>query len=130
MTLFEQATSASKDELVLCTTIPWTPRAKERPRFTKTGHSYTSAPTRAAEKAIKEEFQRQFPDWEPLDGPIALSLALANDHFNIAIHRVGEHTQRKLRGDLDNYEKTIGDALNEVAYIDDRQIVRMLGEKL
>lgn len=36
----------------------------------------------------------------------------------------------KLRGDLDNYTKLIADALNGVAWIDDRQVVKLTAVKL
>ena len=35
----------------------------------------------------------------------------------------------KLRGDVDNYIKSVSDALNGVAYEDDRQIHKLSGRK-
>ena len=40
-----------------------------------------------------------------------------------------EQPKKRLRGDIDNYAKSVLDALNGVAYKDDKQIVRLDLEK-
>jgi Holliday junction resolvase RusA-like endonuclease len=40
------------------------------------------------------------------------------------------HNAKTLRGDLDNYIKLTLDALNQVAWVDDRQVVRIMAVKV
>lgn len=101
--------------------IPWTPHAKGRPRVTKTGQAYTPEATRRAEKAIRQAFEERY-DEGPLEGPLEVTVVLRNDEFDIGVRAVGDYEHRKLRGDVDNYAKTILDALNGAAWIDDKQI--------
>lgn len=98
-------------------TLSWVPHAKQRPRHGKGGHTYTPAPTKKAEKALAEQWEG-----EPIDGPIAVRLVLTNTTVEVEIESCDEHENRKLRGDIDNYAKTILDGLNGVAWVDDRQI--------
>ena len=115
----------------LTVNIPWTPRAKGRPRFSKTGVPYTPKETKIAEEAVRDAFMDAVgPDFEPYEGPIELYLHMSNENIEITIQETEDYTQRKLRGDVDNYIKLISDALNGIAYDDDKQIVRVMGEKL
>lgn len=105
-------------------TVPWTPHAKGRPRFVKaTGTAYTPPKTREAENAIRAAFLQAVGDnFTPFDSPICIEVELGDSEFRLVIRECEPHTNRKLRGDIDNYMKTIGDALNKVAWVDDRQI--------
>ena len=47
----------------------------------------------------------------------------------VIVERLDLDTKSKLRGDLDNYIKTILDALNGVAWDDDSQVVKIIGIK-
>lgn len=111
--------------------IPWKPHAKQRPRMTKTGHAYTPKATKEAEAAIAEAFLKEVPKgYEPYDGPIMVRLVLSDHEVEIVIEEHPEHSHRKLKGDIDNYIKTIADALNGVAWVDDKQIEKIIGVKL
>ena len=99
------------------------PRAKQRPRHTRTGVTYTPAETRLAEKQIAAAYTG--PKFE---GPIEMGINFQNDGFTLTI-RETEPAESKLRGDLDNLLKLVQDALNKVAYEDDKQIVRLLAAK-
>lgn len=105
-------------------TVPWKPHAKGRPRFVKaTGTAYTPAETRKAEAAIRDAFLESVgPDFEPFTEPVSIEVELGDTEFRLVIRECDKHTNLKLRGDIDNYMKTIGDALNKVAWVDDRQI--------
>jgi Holliday junction resolvase RusA-like endonuclease len=103
--------------------------AKQRPRNAG-GHTYTPPATKAAEKIIKDNFELCLPDHDPFDGPIRVSIAMSNDNVGLRIVETEPHTQKKLRGDIDNYAKTILDALNGVAWVDDKQIERLWVVKL
>ena len=84
------------------------PVPKARPRVGKKAH--TPADTRAAEKALAMLYKskcRTHPDYI---GPVRVS--------------VDVHT-KKGRGDLDNYLKLVLDALNGIAWKDDRSVVEV-----
>ena len=110
-------------------TVPWKPHAKQRPRHTKGGHTYTAPVTRNAEKAIAEAFIDSDWDGQMKDGPISVHIELFNDHFVITIEDTDDYENRRLRGDVDNYAKTILDSLNGVAWEDDKQIRFLTMEK-
>lgn len=111
--------------------FPWKVHAKQRPRSTKGGHTYTPKATKAAEKIVADNFRQAVGEgFAPLDGPLDVKVYLSDTEVGLEITQRDEHTQKKLRGDIDNYLKTILDALNGVAYIDDRQIVSLTGVKL
>lgn len=104
-------------------TLPWKPHAKQRPRFNrKTGTTYTSPATRDAEKNLREEFFAR-ANTDPIKGPLRVTIMLRNDAVDVSIEPADEHTHKKLRGDIDNYAKTVLDALNMHAWDDDAQIV-------
>lgn len=123
MSLFEEAT-------LLDVKIPWTPQVKERPRHSKTGRVFTPKRTLDAEAAIKAAFQQVVPDWTPFAQPCSVEWDFANEWIGITLRPWSDYTQRKLRGDLDNYQKIVSDALNGVLYDDDRRIVHTKAVKL
>ena len=107
----------------------WTPRAKQRPRtmYVKGQYrTYTPHETRAAEKALREQWVG-----DPIEGPMAVTFGLWDDHIEVITGQCPEPESNKLnRGDLDNYVKLIMDALNGKAWLDDRQIVAMSARKM
>ena len=109
--------------------IPWPPRSKGRPRMTKSGHTYTPPETRKAEEAIRAAFKEAMPNWTPLEGPIEVAIFMHDSKLRISLRTTGDYESRKLRGDIDNYGKLVLDALNGVAWVDDRQIGMLLLEK-
>lgn len=116
---------------LLSVKVPWTPRAKGRPRHTKTGITYTDPKTREAEAAFAAAFEEAVGlHGSRFDEPIGMKLELANDFVIVSFTQEEDYTQRKLRGDLDNYVKLISDSLNGVAYTDDRLIVKLEAVKL
>jgi Holliday junction resolvase RusA-like endonuclease len=100
--------------------IPWTPHAKQRPRVAN-GHAYTSAATRKAEAAIVDAYMDSSAP-KGLEGPLSVTIKFENEGFHINFEPIEPHVNRKLRGDIDNYAKTVLDSLNKVAYDDDAQI--------
>jgi len=99
------------------------PRAKQRPRYnTRSGHAYTPQKTREYESLIG----RLYKGNTFVDCPIEVELVFFNDRTEMTITELDpEQEQSKLRGDIDNYAKAILDALNTVAYADDKQIVSL-----
>lgn len=124
MSLFEE-----QQDCLLAVTVPWTPRTKGRPRVTKHG-TYTPPEVQKAEKSFIEQFNAFTDDHTPFDFPVEMRVHLANTFVDLEFFRADDYTNRKLRGDLDNYIKLISDALNGVAYVDDRLIVKLMGAKL
>lgn len=111
--------------------VLWTPHAKQRPRVTKGGVAYTSKATRQAESEIRRQFDDAIvTEWAPFAEPISVELLLANDHFHLAVQPMADYENRRLRGDVDNYAKTILDALNHRAWEDDKWIRSLTVTKL
>lgn len=103
--------------------LDWKPRAKQRPRtVVQSGRTLTFTPkeTRDAEAAIAEQWDQPI-----VEGPIRVDLILSDTKIEIQIASTLEPESKKLRGDIDNYAKTILDALNGVAWGDDRQICEL-----
>lgn len=96
------------------------PRVKERPRMTRRGRAYTPERTTLAEHAIAAAWKRKFGRRKPLEGPVRLEVDFDKKGQWITVTPIDD--KNVLRGDLDNYVKLIGDALNGVAYLDDKQI--------
>lgn len=99
------------------------PIVKGRPRFVKkTGHTYTPKETLEYEKEIASLYTG--PKFA--EGPIWVSLTFDEYKTIIKIREMdAETTFSKLRGDVDNYAKSVLDALNGVAFADDKQIMRL-----
>lgn len=73
---------------------------------------YTPPETVKAEKAIQLQY-----DGPKFDGPVRVTIVLSETGFDLMIEP--SDTQPTLRGDIDNYAKTILDALNKIAWGDD-----------
>ena len=112
--------------------IPGEPQGKGRPRMTKTGHAYTPERTRQYEKLIKQCYYDQ-GNSEHLDGPLLLHITA---YMQIPKSARKDEQKRMQQGktrptkkpDIDNVIKTI-DALNGLAFEDDKQIVSVVAEK-
>ena len=99
---------------------------KGRPRFTRQGHAYTPQRTRAYEQIIQASYLEQVGRTK-LNGALKVSIVA-----NIGIPASASKKARRdlLNGynrptkkpDADNIAKTICDALNKLAYEDDKQI--------
>jgi crossover junction endodeoxyribonuclease RusA len=95
-------------------TVIGEPIAKARPRWTGRGQTYTPRPTRDGEAHIQDCCFVADPTLRPKLGLIFL--------------RVEFHMAGLGRADLDNMLKLVADALNGIAWHDDRQITRTHAE--
>lgn len=101
-------------------TVEGNPVPKARARTVrKGGRTWSFTPKKVAvwEKAVKEEASKHFT--EPFNGPVALSLAF---YMKRPKSRKKDNYVMTTP-DLDNLEKAFLDGLNEVAYMDDKQVV-------
>ena len=92
---------------VVVFSVPGTPIPKARPRVYG-GRGITPKRTRDAEKHVRDRFQERYPEFTPFDEPIQLAVTFWMP-------------DRKTR-DIDNLVKLVQDALNTIAYTDDRWI--------
>ena len=108
--------------------VPGKPQGKGRPRHMKNGHTYTPKETRMYECRIREAYRLQSGYAFPPDVPIAVNV--------LAFFPIPKSFTRKQRAlieqgklfplvkpDEDNIKKAVNDALNGIAYADDKQIV-------
>ncbi len=100
------------------------PKARAR-TVHKGGRTWSFTPKRVAawEKIVKEEATRHFD--APLPGPIMVVMTFWMDR---PASRRAE-TWVPTTPDLDNLEKAVLDALNGVAYVDDRFVVSKSSQK-
>ena len=107
------------------------PKGKGRPRFTKNGHVYTPESTRIYEEEIKIRYKEKYKN-EMLDGNIAVEVFINKKPASY----LGIRKYNKLLGkycnikpDTDNVVKAVLDALNGVAYADDKNVVEIYAVK-
>ena len=110
------------------------PVAKQRPRFNMYNKStYTPAKTKNAEKEIAVAYINKFGK-TMLKGPLEMKV--------ICEYQVPKSYTKKKKSlakdgllpkltspDVDNLSKTALDALNKIAYEDDKQVISLLSEK-
>ena len=95
-------------------------KAKGRPRFSKWGGAYTPKPTRDFEKLVSDWATRSMGKKKPTDKGIRvkLSIYIRRPKSN----KTKQHTQTP---DVDNLAKAILDAINEIVFVDDKQIIEL-----
>lgn len=110
--------------------IPGEPQGKDRPRFSKIGHAYTTKRTADYERLIRRTYREQYPsDSASAEEPVIVEILAC---FSVPRGESRKKRIAKLSGDIlptkkpdcDNIAKVICDALNGLAYADDKQIVR------
>ena len=110
-------------------TIPGDPIGKARPRFVrKTGHTFTPDKTVNYETLIRELFAVKYPDHQPMTGPVWMEVVA---HMRIPSSKSKKVKTAMIDGlvfptvkpDADNLLKVFADAMNGLAYMDDKQIV-------
>lgn len=115
--------------------IPGRPVGKGRPRFTRQGHCWTPDKTVAYERDIKLAYWSTYRHWKyEADKALAVDIVLYYPRpKSMAKHKRLMAQKGVLRPtvkpDVDNVIKAILDALNGVAFDDDRQIVQVTCEK-
>lgn len=108
------------------------PQGKARPRFTKSGHTYTPEKTKAYEEAVAWAYKSA--GGKINGGYVTVNIA--------AFYKIPKSITKEKRGliekgllkpsvkpDIDNVVKAVLDGLNGVAYCDDAQVIRMSATK-
>lgn len=108
-------------------TVPGEPVGKARPRVTKRGVAYTPRKTKDYERLVRLCYVSKVHRALPLKGPVSLSVEAV-----FGVPRSISKAEQKLRHngeiapekkpDADNILKACADALNGLAYEDDKQI--------
>jgi Holliday junction resolvase RusA-like endonuclease len=99
------------------------PIAKGRPRLGRRGRVFTPQRTLDAEAAIAAAW-----DGPKFEGPVKLKVVFGYDTIEVTVEKYPDGGSR-LRGDVDNYLKTVMDGLNGVAWVDDKQVFAVEAEK-
>lgn len=86
---------------------------------------YTDKATREYEQAIKNAYVAS--NGPLYEGPVNMSVTFTKDKITITLSEI--EATSSLRGDIDNYLKSIMDGLNGVAYKDDGQVLNIRAHK-
>ena len=117
--------------------IPGRVQAKQRPRFNvKNGRTYTPQQTVKYESYVKGcyiDYMSQF-GWLPLQGAINAEIEVfiqvpKSDSKKLKQAKLSGEIRPLIKPDVDNLCKTILDALNGLAYDDDKQVVECTVKK-
>ena len=117
--------------------VPGVPVGKGRPRFTKTGRTYTPAKTREWERQVatvaKHVRHGRIAAVHPmLEGPLRATLRFDMPPLK-SWSRRRRHQMNGApavgRTDLDNYVKAVLDACNGIVFNDDRQVAQLRATK-
>lgn len=115
-----------------------TPQPQSRPRFTARGryvHAYENKKITMYKHMVAATYQSYFGSVKPTEKAIAVDVVFYRP-VQKSISKI--ERQRRLTGkslpaikpDIDNYVKAILDALNGVAFRDDKQIISLNAKKL
>lgn len=108
-------------------TYEGTVRGQGRPRFRRNGSAYETAQDRAYKKAIAEAYEQQSGVWfgdRELFASIYVTRALPKSRPKRVTSEPDTFTP-----DADNIAKAVLDALNGVAYVDDKQVTQLFVAK-
>lgn len=115
-----------------CFTVLGKPETKKRPRIFRNGGRIT--PSIWYEEMVQEAFVEAYPDSKPIGWSLCYDNENPDEYQWEFIKGTKDKNIPKVKlrcivyvssgkiGDLDNYIKSISDALNDYAFVDDRQI--------
>lgn len=112
--------------------IPGEPKGKGRPRFTRSGQTYTPKATRDYEKLVAQTYKAEHGYWYGREMIAVRIVAYFGIPKSMSMKRrtdmIGTHPTK--RPDADNIVKAVLDGLNSVAYEDDCQVYSISITKL
>jgi Holliday junction resolvase len=106
-------------------------RGKGRPRFTRSGHTYTDNNTVAYENLIRRRYF-ECCGIAPTDKPVHVEIRIFfKPAQSLSKKKRAEvlQTEPMRKPDIDNVIKVVLDALNEIAWADDKQVVSVFARK-
>ena len=103
------------DRLVVAFELNQRPHPKGRPRFGKT-HAYTDPATRVYENAVRAACAEAMCETDPYDGDVELACLFEYRGARVA--------------DTDNLTKAVSDAIEKVAFLNDRQVVEIRARRV
>lgn len=118
--------------------VPGPPKGKGRPRFGRTndGHvvTYTPKETKEYEQFIRLCYWQNAHGKKPTEKPVAIRITICHPiPKSIGVTKYGEYLAGTIRPtvkpDADNVTKIVMDALNELAWADDKQVVDIRASK-
>lgn len=129
--------SGGPESRIIGFSVPGAPVGKGRPRFARQGafvRAYTPEKTASYENLVKLAAREAMRGRAPIRGPVSLRImayvvppaSWSKKKRSFALHGL---TRPQSKPDIDNMAKLCADALNGIAYDDDRQIVRLFAEK-
>lgn len=119
-------------------TVPGEPVGKGRPRVTVRGghaHGYTPAKTAQYERAVRQAYNLSYCGADALTTPVELQITAympipESWPRSKKAAALAEVIKPTVKPDIDNIGKVICDALNGIAYQDDKQITALKVKKL
>lgn len=123
-------------DLIITFEVPGSPQGKGRPRFTRAGHAYTPEKTVKYEGLIvarywkalvgKKETLTEAAKMADIEIDILAQYAVPrSDSKATAAKKLTGQIRPRIKPDLDNVSKAVLDALNDFAYHDDSQVVKL-----
>ena len=114
------------------------PIGKGRPRVTSRGsfaHAYTPTKTKNYEKLIQNTYLSNYTYEDILEGPVEANLiayfpipeTTSKKKKELLLRNYEKHTKKP---DIDNVVKSVFDALNNLAFTDDSNIISLTAKKL
>lgn len=115
-------------------TVHGKPKGKGRPRFTRHGHAYTPATTKAAEEEILRAYLISAGTAHLHTGPVHAAITaifqppakLRKQERQRLIDDAAPHLSKP---DADNIAKLVLDSLNGYLFLDDGQVSNLVAEK-
>lgn len=107
-------------------------RGKGRPRFARNGVIYTPTETKLYERLIRDKFIESYGEVRTENKVEVMIAASFNIPKSWSKRKKSEAVNKyaPVKPDIDNIVKIVLDSLNGVAYADDKQVVRILAEKI
>lgn len=109
--------------------IPGKPKGKGRPRFYK-GHAVTPEDTRAYEQAIQMLYKAKYHArklYGAIEFDIKVYCIVPKNYSKKRRYEIAKNEERpQVKPDVDNIAKIVLDALNGIAYDDDKQVTDLI----